>query len=67
MREGSWIWQDGTPLRTSFWYPGEPNNFRGTEEDCAETKYYDYENSWNDVECTNANFWMCEKKTGPCG
>lgn len=48
----------------SFWYPGEPNNFRGTEEDCAETKYYDYENSWNDVECTNANFWMCEKKTG---
>uniref|UniRef100_A0A3B3I9T0 C-type lectin domain-containing protein n=1 Tax=Oryzias latipes TaxID=8090 RepID=A0A3B3I9T0_ORYLA len=64
LREGSWIWQDGTPLRTSFWYPGEPNNFRGTEEDCAETKYYDYENSWNDVECTNANFWMCEKKTG---
>uniref|UniRef100_A0A3B3C0H6 C-type lectin domain-containing protein n=1 Tax=Oryzias melastigma TaxID=30732 RepID=A0A3B3C0H6_ORYME len=61
--EGRWIWLDGSALRKSFWYPGEPNN-DGDREDCAEMKFFNKENSWNDAPCTNKYFWICEKKTG---
>ncbi|RVE75673.1 hypothetical protein OJAV_G00001130 [Oryzias javanicus] len=61
--EGHWIWQDGSPLRKSFWYPGEPNNDQNNE-DCAEIITFNVENSWNDAPCANAHFWICEKKTG---
>uniref|UniRef100_A0A3B3BZG4 C-type lectin domain-containing protein n=1 Tax=Oryzias melastigma TaxID=30732 RepID=A0A3B3BZG4_ORYME len=53
--EGHWIWQDGTSLDESYW---------GRDEDCAEIKYINDVNSWNDLVCTNENFWICEKKTG---
>uniref|UniRef100_A0A3B3BXZ6 C-type lectin domain-containing protein n=1 Tax=Oryzias melastigma TaxID=30732 RepID=A0A3B3BXZ6_ORYME len=62
--EGHWIWQDGTSLDESFWHPGEPNSYWGRDEDCAEIKYINDVNSWNDLVCTNENFWICEKKTG---
>ncbi|XP_044045919.1 CD209 antigen-like protein E isoform X2 [Siniperca chuatsi] len=60
--EGVWKWVDGTPLTTSFWYFGEPNNYHGRNEDCIEIKYHDNGNSWNDVVCENENLWICEKK-----
>ncbi|XP_072240060.1 CD209 antigen-like protein A [Leuresthes tenuis] len=59
---GLWKWVDGTPLTKSYWYPGEPNNYKGRVEDCAEVKHYSYEYSWNDAACTNENFFICEKK-----
>uniref|UniRef100_UPI001EAEF012 CD209 antigen-like protein A n=1 Tax=Oncorhynchus gorbuscha TaxID=8017 RepID=UPI001EAEF012 len=31
--EGTWRWVDGTPLTTSYWNKGEPNDLQG--EDCA--------------------------------
>ncbi|XP_026158978.1 C-type lectin domain family 4 member M-like [Mastacembelus armatus] len=60
--EAVWKWVDGTLLTLSFWYSGEPNNYYGRNEDCVETNYYDSEDSWNDVNCENENFWVCEKK-----
>uniref|UniRef100_A0A3B3DEI6 C-type lectin domain-containing protein n=1 Tax=Oryzias melastigma TaxID=30732 RepID=A0A3B3DEI6_ORYME len=62
--EGNWIWQDGSPLRKSFWQPEEPNSYSGTDEDCVEIGNFDDDNSWNDLVCTEAIFWICEKKTG---
>ncbi|XP_026215280.1 CD209 antigen-like protein E [Anabas testudineus] len=60
--EGVWKWVDGTVLTTSFWSSGEPNNYKGRNEDCGEIWYYNREQSWNDAECENENFWICEKK-----
>ncbi|KAM9769964.1 uncharacterized protein ACNS7B_006993 [Menidia menidia] len=59
--EGHWKWVDGTPLTQSYWFFGEPNNFNGRDEDCAEIQQYNIERSWNDVTCTNENFFICEK------
>ncbi|XP_067437221.1 CD209 antigen-like protein E [Thunnus thynnus] len=61
-REGTWKWVDGTPLTTSFWHSGEPNNYLGQNEDCVETRFDNEENGWNDSICGQRNFWMCEKK-----
>ncbi|XP_023150248.3 CD209 antigen-like protein E [Amphiprion ocellaris] len=61
-RKGEWQWVDGTPLTTSYWGTGEPNNFEGKTEDCVEIKFHDNKNSWNDIPCEDLNFWMCEKK-----
>ncbi|XP_042288937.1 C-type lectin domain family 4 member F-like [Thunnus maccoyii] len=60
-REGTWKWVDGTPLTTSFWHSGEPNNYLGQNEDCVETRFRD-KNSWNDVICGDRNSWICEKR-----
>ncbi|XP_051241651.1 hepatic lectin-like isoform X2 [Dicentrarchus labrax] len=35
--EGTWKWVDGTPLTTSYWMDGEPNN-SDLKEDCVEVK-----------------------------
>ncbi|XP_041789789.1 CD209 antigen-like protein E [Chelmon rostratus] len=60
--EGTWKWVDGTPLTTSYWAQNEPNGVQHRDEDCAEIKIYDLENSWNDESCSLQRFWMCEKK-----
>ncbi|XP_067437313.1 C-type lectin domain family 4 member F-like isoform X3 [Thunnus thynnus] len=59
-REGTWKWVDGTPLTTSFWHSGEPND-HNDNEDCVETKFKD-KNSWNDAVCGDRHSWICEKK-----
>ncbi|XP_027138580.1 CD209 antigen-like [Larimichthys crocea] len=61
--EGIWKWVDGTPLTASYWAPNEPNSYRGTDEDCAETLFYTWENSWNDEPCHRARSWICEKRS----
>uniref|UniRef100_A0A3Q0RF76 C-type lectin domain-containing protein n=1 Tax=Amphilophus citrinellus TaxID=61819 RepID=A0A3Q0RF76_AMPCI len=60
--EGVSKWVDETPLTESFWYSGEPNNYRGSDEDCVVINDYNDENSWNDAVCENQNLWLCEKK-----
>ncbi|MEQ2281245.1 hypothetical protein AMECASPLE_028367, partial [Ameca splendens] len=62
VREGSWKWVDGTPLTRSYWCTGEPNHYLRRNEDCVEIRKFDSERSWNDAECTNENYWICEKK-----
>ncbi|XP_044201800.1 C-type lectin domain family 4 member M-like isoform X2 [Thunnus albacares] len=59
-REGTWKWVDGTPLTTSFWDSGEPNN--NNNEDCVETRFYPEETGWNDIICGERRLWICEKK-----
>uniref|UniRef100_A0A3Q2E260 C-type lectin domain-containing protein n=1 Tax=Cyprinodon variegatus TaxID=28743 RepID=A0A3Q2E260_CYPVA len=61
-REKEWKWIDGTLLNTSFWNPGEPNNYRSNDEDCVETLFFDSVNGWNDKNCGHQNFWICEWK-----
>ncbi|XP_026215272.1 CD209 antigen-like protein E isoform X4 [Anabas testudineus] len=57
--EGTWRWVDGTVLTTPrFWAESEPNN--EGDEDCAEIKHYDSQNSWNDVPCNVGKYWICE-------
>uniref|UniRef100_A0A3Q3JWB0 C-type lectin domain-containing protein n=1 Tax=Monopterus albus TaxID=43700 RepID=A0A3Q3JWB0_MONAL len=60
-KEGTWKWVDGTPLTTSYWGTDEPNNYQQRNEDCGEIRFYNTENSWNDLECENNNMWICEK------
>uniref|UniRef100_A0A3Q1HJU7 C-type lectin domain-containing protein n=1 Tax=Anabas testudineus TaxID=64144 RepID=A0A3Q1HJU7_ANATE len=57
--EGKWRWVDGTVLTTpSFWAESEPNN--EGDEDCAEIRHYDSQNSWNDASCNIRKYWICE-------
>ncbi|KAI5616547.1 C-type lectin domain family 4 member M-like isoform X2, partial [Silurus asotus] len=66
--EGLWKWVDGTPLKTTFWWTQEPNNFTGNEN-CVETGYRpndgrpvaDDLNTWNDNTCSAEIFYICEK------
>uniref|UniRef100_A0A3B3QZ97 C-type lectin domain-containing protein n=1 Tax=Paramormyrops kingsleyae TaxID=1676925 RepID=A0A3B3QZ97_9TELE len=60
-REGTWKWVDGTPLTTSYWRKGEPNDIH--DEDCA----YNVAGTnaligWNDANCAGRMFWVCEKE-----
>uniref|UniRef100_A0A3P9IYR6 C-type lectin domain-containing protein n=1 Tax=Oryzias latipes TaxID=8090 RepID=A0A3P9IYR6_ORYLA len=41
----SWNWVDGTLLT----------------ESCVEIRFFEQENSWNDLPCYDQNFWICEK------
>ncbi|XP_067173446.1 C-type lectin domain family 17, member A-like [Apteryx mantelli] len=59
-KEGSWRWQDGTPLGLSFWSSGEPNG--GREENCG-TLLPD--GRWNDLACDRPDYWVCERPAGP--
>uniref|UniRef100_A0A3B3UV56 C-type lectin domain-containing protein n=1 Tax=Poecilia latipinna TaxID=48699 RepID=A0A3B3UV56_9TELE len=61
IREGSFKWVDGTALTRSCWRFGEPNQFKGRNEDCVEIQNFDSERSWNDAQCANENYWICEK------
>ncbi|XP_071264422.1 CD209 antigen-like protein C [Salvelinus alpinus] len=60
--EGTWRWVDGTPLNTSYWTIGEPNNLQG--EDCAlvDNTQQDPLLAWNDVPCNHTNSWICERQ-----
>ncbi|KAK9531232.1 hypothetical protein VZT92_010670 [Zoarces viviparus] len=59
--EGTWMWVDGTPVTTTYWNAGQPNNLGGNER-CGET----WQRSsgigvWNDDECANLQNFICEQ------
>ncbi|XP_052321163.1 CD209 antigen-like protein E [Oncorhynchus keta] len=60
--EGTWRWVDDTPLTTSYWTKGEPNDLKG--EDCAlvDNTQKDPVVAWNDVPCNHTNSWICERQ-----
>ncbi|KAM4749985.1 CD209 antigen-like protein C [Anableps anableps] len=60
---GKWTWVDGTLLtkRFRYWGPGEPNGYEGKNENCVEIRFFELENSWNDIPCEDQNYWICEK------
>ncbi|XP_016521421.1 CD209 antigen-like protein A isoform X2 [Poecilia formosa] len=58
-----WIWVDGALLTDSYWGPNEPNRLEKVNPRCVEMRFFNTENSWNDISCTTENFWICEKET----
>ena len=45
-------WNDGTNAEEKYsnWNPGEPNNYRGWNEHCAEL-IWPHQGRWNDLNC----------------
>uniref|UniRef100_A0A4W6DRH7 C-type lectin domain-containing protein n=1 Tax=Lates calcarifer TaxID=8187 RepID=A0A4W6DRH7_LATCA len=43
-----------------YWLPSQPDNYR--EEDCAEMKVNVHRSllKWNDIPCSQNNYWVCE-------
>lgn len=62
-----WVWVDGSRLTFRDWYSGQPDNYR-QEEYCGEM-YVLYVRSgvvkWNDLNCSQASRFICEKGK-PC-
>ncbi|XP_042565676.1 C-type lectin domain family 4 member E-like [Clupea harengus] len=61
--EGTWKWVDGKVLgNAEYWGEGEPNDYQGREEDCAEIFFLRVPlRNWNDVICNFNNTYICEK------
>uniref|UniRef100_A0A3P9KCY8 C-type lectin domain-containing protein n=1 Tax=Oryzias latipes TaxID=8090 RepID=A0A3P9KCY8_ORYLA len=57
----NWKWVDGTSLTESYWGEGEPNGYMDRNESCVEIRFFEQENSWNDIPCYEQNYWICEK------
>ncbi|XP_076015991.1 galactose-specific lectin nattectin-like [Genypterus blacodes] len=57
VKEGLWLWSDGSPITYKNWAVGEPNNWGGGE-DCVEV--YSTGN-FNDIQCTQVRSFMCSK------
>uniref|UniRef100_A0A669BX91 C-type lectin domain-containing protein n=1 Tax=Oreochromis niloticus TaxID=8128 RepID=A0A669BX91_ORENI len=57
----SWFNRGATLTFFSFryWRTGEPNSLG--DEDCGVMAASDEENCWNDANCRDENFWICEK------
>ena len=51
-------WSDGSLPTFTDWSPGEPNNFNGNDEGCAN---YHTNGKWNDVSCSAKKDLACEK------
>uniref|UniRef100_A0A3Q2XRY0 CD209 antigen-like n=1 Tax=Hippocampus comes TaxID=109280 RepID=A0A3Q2XRY0_HIPCM len=60
IKEGTWVWVDGTPLTTEFWQNEQPNNLGN--QDCVEIQTKSSRlGTWNDVSCSLQQPWICEK------
>ncbi|XP_056124451.1 C-type lectin domain family 17, member A-like [Rhinichthys klamathensis goyatoka] len=54
--ENTWKWVDGSTLNSGFWVSGEPNSFKGIDEDCA----LNNGPGFADYPCNDAFQWICE-------
>ncbi|XP_078616699.1 uncharacterized protein LOC144884986 isoform X2 [Branchiostoma floridae x Branchiostoma japonicum] len=58
--EGSFVWEDGTPLTGwSDWCTEQPGDYE-TGEDCVEWWGERCDLKWNDVPCTVSRYYVCE-------
>uniref|UniRef100_A0A667ZHP2 C-type lectin domain-containing protein n=1 Tax=Myripristis murdjan TaxID=586833 RepID=A0A667ZHP2_9TELE len=57
--EGTWKWEDDTPLTLKYWGEEQPDNWR--EEDCVQINPDKTDNNWNDLSCAILLQWICEK------
>ncbi|XP_018558538.1 collectin-11 isoform X4 [Lates calcarifer] len=62
LKEGTWMWVDGTPVTIQYWQPGQPNSFNGNQ-DCGEIVQQSLGKvgEWNDDGCFSEQLWICEK------
>ncbi|XP_028446708.1 galactose-specific lectin nattectin-like [Perca flavescens] len=58
VKEGTWMWSDGSKFDYKSWNAGEPNNLGG--ENCL-TMNWPGANNWNDWACTNQASFVCSK------
>merc|ERR1712198_824513 len=56
-KEGNYQFVDGTPVKTAYWHPGQPDNF-GNREDCIH--YVLKKHSWNDAVCGARKNFLCQ-------
>ncbi|XP_035696437.1 perlucin-like protein [Branchiostoma floridae] len=58
-QEGTFVWEDGTPLTGwKNWSPGQPDDYRSVE-DCAHW-WGSYGYKWNDRSCSDSDYYVCE-------
>ncbi|XP_031175106.1 ladderlectin-like isoform X2 [Sander lucioperca] len=57
VKEGMWLWSDGSQFNYKGWGAGEPNNCCGGES-CLMMNWRD---SWNDAACTYQASFVCSK------
>ncbi|XP_055682798.1 perlucin-like protein [Lutzomyia longipalpis] len=59
-RDKVWRWiNDGEPMSYTSWSAGEPNSLEDDNENCVHLTSWD-EGNWNDVRCSDRNFYICE-------
>ncbi|KAF3696632.1 Galactose-specific lectin nattectin [Channa argus] len=58
VKEGVWLWSDGSKFDFKLWPAGEPNNARGVEH-CMELNYRDKP---NDTICQIKKSYVCGKR-----
>lgn len=57
--EGTWLWEDGTELQSSFWLKGEPNDSEDNE-DCVHLTAIGKKLGFNDNHCEVELSYICE-------
>ncbi|XP_044206534.1 galactose-specific lectin nattectin-like [Thunnus albacares] len=57
VKEGMWMWTDGSRFDYQDWHSGEPNNRR--VENCAEINWQG--EKWNDIACGHHRSFVCAK------
>ncbi|KAF1383067.1 hypothetical protein PFLUV_G00150460 [Perca fluviatilis] len=57
VKEGTWMWTDGSKFNYKSWGAGEPNNCCGGES-CLMMNWRD---NWNDAACTYQASFVCSK------
>lgn len=59
VKEGQWVWVDGSPMSYTSWHSGEPND-AGGNEDCMQLFRYGLDYTWNDEPCSSPFRFICE-------
>lgn len=60
-KEGEFVWMStGQPIRYKNWYYGEPNN-HGSQHCLTISNINSHQ--WDDDQCSNKYFYICEEKT----
>jgi hypothetical protein len=62
-RDGLWMWKDGTGYEYNNWRVGEPNNFKGRDEDCAMINLLGIK-EWFDYSCAESLNYICQRPIG---
>jgi hypothetical protein len=59
-KDGSFEWEDGSPVDYTAWNEGEPN---GPSEECVELMHWEEnlaaDGKWNDIDCGAMNTVVC--------